>query len=68
MWIETFEIHFEALPWYLSGRADYNQVMPQETSSTKTVKIRTDILYWKIPHTSQQLYGCSHLAQFKKCG
>jgi hypothetical protein len=30
MWNETFGLHFEALPWYLSGRADYNQAVPQK--------------------------------------
>jgi hypothetical protein len=38
MWNETVELHFEALPWYLSGRADYNQAIPQKRSYKMTVK------------------------------
>jgi predicted P-loop ATPase len=45
MWNETVELYFEALPWYLSGRDDYNQAIPPKRSSIKTVKIRTDIPY-----------------------
>jgi hypothetical protein len=38
MWNETVELHFEALPWYLSGRADYKQAIPQEKKLHKDSK------------------------------
>jgi hypothetical protein len=38
MWNETVELHFKALPWYLSGRDDYNQAIPQKKKLHKHSK------------------------------